>query len=92
MAALEGQQPMFSPLSFVGYPHNPFIIPGCDTWLPPSSLPFVPMIDQNYLLNSPVADLASGQQLLTNLQMTIQSTMQLTDMNNMAANGMQVRR
>jgi hypothetical protein len=50
------------------------------------------MIDQNYLLNSPVADLASGQQLLTNLQMTIQSTMQLTDMNNMAANGMQVRR
>ena len=92
MAAMEGQQPMFSPLSFLGYPNNPFIIPGCDTWLPPSSLPFVPMIDQNYLLNSPVADLASGQQLMTNLQMTIQSTMQLTNMNNMAANGMQVRR
>ncbi|GMI18131.1 hypothetical protein TrLO_g1553 [Triparma laevis f. longispina] len=89
MAAMEGQQPMFSPLSFVGFMGNPFIIPGCDTWLPPSSPPFVPMIDQNYLLNSPVADLASGQQLLTNLQMTIQSTMQMTDMSNMASNGLQ---
>jgi len=91
-AAMQGMQPLFGQLSFLGWETaNPFIIPGCDAILPPSSPPWFWPADQNYLLMSQVTDLSTGNNLLQQLQFNNAQLTQSALQNNQGATMLQAQ-